>query len=109
MIFDNIYLIAIENKATGYNLDSHNTNQEHISFTNNSLDSFYNTTQKTVNTTGKNDSCLCWVLQEMLMEANKCMCCDCRTGGLSLSLVVAIPFRLFLIILYIFVIEIYSS
>ena len=45
----------------------------------------------------------------MLMEANKCMCCDCRTGGLSLSLVVAIPFRLFLIMLYIFVIEIYSS
>jgi hypothetical protein len=65
----------IENKATGYNLDSHNTNQEHISFTNNSLDSFYNTTRKTVNTTGKNYSCLCWVLQEMLMEANKCMCC----------------------------------
>jgi hypothetical protein len=30
MIFDNIYLIAIENKATGYNLNSHNTNEKHL-------------------------------------------------------------------------------
>jgi hypothetical protein len=36
-------------------------------------------------TRGKNDSCLCWVLQGVIMKDEKCMVRDCLKGGSSLS------------------------
>jgi hypothetical protein len=36
-------------------------------------------------TRGKNDSCLCWVLQGVIMKDEKCMFRDCLKGGSSLS------------------------